>query len=149
MAEQRHATPERIIIKPTLGNVLLWRSIAVEKGTLQADAIRVGLPNNVNIYPGTQARLIDLTEYEDLPPDSRAYRDLHRFYQLADHMLVQHPERSNFIGDVRYSMLPNSIYPMWGIVIDREDPDAITAFVVERDTSPSVRAALVRMLKGE
>lgn len=149
LAAQRSVTPSRIIIKPTLANLFLWRAITVEDGKAWADAIRVGWSSEAKIYHGTSVTLIEPTFWEGLPPDSRAYRDLTRFYALADRMLVPHSQHENFVGDLRYAMLPDSVEPMWGIRIDPMNPDASTEFVVDRSFTPKMREALIKMLQGK
>lgn len=141
--------PSRIIIKPTLGNLLLWRAITVTEETARADAVRVGLFEPPKIYPGPTIHLIDPSTWKSLPLDSRAHRDLNRFYKLADQMLVAHPQRENFVGDLRYAMLPDSVEPIWGIRVDPANPDAQPEFVVERTFTPAMREKLMMMLKGD
>ena len=149
LAEQRGVTPSRIIIKPTLANLFLWRAITIEDGRAWTDAIRVGWSSEAKIYQGTSVTLIEPAFWKDLPPDSRAYRDLTRFFALADRMLVTHPQHENFVGDLRYAMLPDSVEPMWGIRIDPMNPDASTDFVVDRSFTPKMREALIKMLQGK
>ena len=149
LAAQRGVTPSRIIIKPTLANLFLWRAITIEDGRAWTDAIRVGWSSEAKIYQGTLVTLIEPAFWKDLPPDSRAYRDLTRFFALADRMLVTHPQRENFVGDLRYAMLPDSVEPMWGIRIDPMNPDASTDFVVDRSFTPKMREALIKMLQGK
>ncbi len=149
LAEQRGVTPGRIIIKPTLANILLWRAVTVEGDVVWADAIRVGLSDKPKAYMGSSTTLIDPTEWNNLPPNSRAYQDLNRFYRLADHMLVTHPRHSHVVGDLRYAMLPDSVEPMWGIRIDPDNPDAPTEFLVDRRFTPAMRTRLITMMKGD
>lgn len=148
LAAQRGVTPSRIIIKPTLANLFLWRAITVEDSKAWADAIRVGWSNEAKIYHGTSVTLIEPT-FWDLPPDSHAYRDLTRFYILTDQMLATHSRHENFVGDLRYAMLPDSVEPMWGIRIDPANPDAPTEFVVDRSFTPKMRETLIKMLQGK
>lgn len=149
LAEERGVTPERIIIKPTLANILLWRAVTVESDVVWADAIRLGLFDKPKTYIGASTTLIDPTKWNNLPPNSRAYQDLNHFYRLADHMLVTHPRHLHVAGDLRYAMLPDSVEPMWGIRIDPDNPDAPTEFIVDRRFTPAMRTTLIAMLKGD
>lgn len=149
LAMQRDVTPSRIIIKPTLANLILWRAITVEGEEARADAVRIGFDPEPVIYPGMPVQLVSPTAWKNLSPGSRAYRDLNRFYQLTDGMLVEHPHHENFIGDLRYAMMPTGVEPIWGIRIDPQNPDAPPAFVVEREFTSKMREKLIAMLKGE
>lgn len=74
-----HAT-EQLTIKPTMGNLLLWRSIYRSGGTYHIDAVRVGVGGTGRIYPGTTVRAFD--QFRDLPTLSTAsvlYQDIRRF----------------------------------------------------------------------
>lgn len=146
LAQQRDLIPERVIIKPTLGNLLLWRSIIVESNTAYVDAIRVGLFSSAHVYPGESVSLVDPQRWQALPKASRAYQDLQSYYTLADQLLVAHPTDPNFIGDLRYAMLPNSPTPMWGVRVAPTRPEDAVDFVVERQFTPEMRKELLDML---
>lgn len=149
LALERGLLPERIMIKPTLGNLLLWRALTLDGQMAYADAIRVGLPGSVKIYPGESTSLINPLSWGDLPESSPAYEDLQRYYQLADKVLVAAANDGTFIGDGRYSMLPTRVMPIWGIRLSPENPDKAAGFVVEREFSPEMRKELIDMLKGK
>src|SRR5690606_1915630 len=139
----------RILVKPTMANLLLWRSIIVVDQTAYIDAIRVGWLSNVKIYQGSSVDIFNPQNMNQLPETSRSNRDLHTYYQLADRLLVRHPEQENFIGDLRYSMLPDSTAPMWGLRINPQQPDQTPEFVVERELSPAMREKFWIMLNGD
>jgi inner membrane protein len=149
LALERGLTPERIVIKPTLGNLLLWRSLQVDEGIVFADAIRVSPLASPKIYPGESIALVDPTTWGNLPKSSRAYQDLQRYHELADQLLVVHPQQPHFIGDLRYAMLPHSTTAMWGITLNPEAPNIPAGFIVNRQLSPEERDDLLDMLKGQ
>jgi inner membrane protein len=92
--------------------------------------------------------LLDPARDLDLPDRSRARADLVRFERFADALLVRHPARPDMIGDARYSMLPTSIEPLWGIVIDPAAPDQAPRFETTRRWSPEIRRRYTDMLLG-
>lgn len=145
-AASRGHVPERLLVKPTLGNLVLWRALYVHQGRIHADAVHVGL--SARVYPGESAPLLDPARDLDLPDRSRARADLVRFERFADALLVRHPERPDMIGDARYSMLPTSIEPLWGIVIDPAAPDQTPRFETTRRWSPEIRRRYTDMLLG-
>jgi inner membrane protein len=148
LAHARGQTPERVLVKPTMGNVLLWRAIAVEAGVAHIDAVRIGVLGGSTIYEGQSAELVDPGRWGDLPRESLAYRELWRFHGYSDELLVAHPDDPAYIGDLRYSMLPTRIAPLWGIVVDVARPDEPIAFVARREFTPEMRRQFIDMLRG-
>jgi inner membrane protein len=148
LAAARGHEPERLLVKPTLGNLVLWRSLYLSDGRLFADAVRVGLPGSVRVYPGESAPRFDPRSEPGLPEGSRARRDMERFVAFSDNLPVRHPRRAEVIGDARYAMLPNSIEPLWGVVIDVEAPDAPLRLEHFRDSSAPTRRRFIDMLLG-
>lgn len=148
LADVRGQTPERVLVKPTMGNVLLWRAIAVEDGVAHIDAVRIDVAGGSTVYEGRTARLIDPVRWQDLPPDSPAYRELVRFHGYSDALLVAHPDDPGYIGDLRYSMLPTGIAPLWGIELDPSRPHAPIDFVARREFTPAMRRQFIDMLRG-
>lgn len=148
LAQDRGLNPARILVKPTMANVVLWRSIIVVDQTAYIDAIRVGWLSENKIYQGDSVTIFDPKISDRLPKTSRSYQDLQTYYLLADRLLVQHPDDSNFIGDLRYSMLPDSAVPMWGLEVNPQQPDQAPEFIVKREMSPALREKFLQMLKG-
>lgn len=147
LAEKRALTTISVEVKPTMGNLLVWRSVAVTpERQIQVDAIRVGA--SIHIYPGEQRRLIALDELPELPRESRAYRDLLRYQQINKPLLVTHSEDTWMIGDARYAMLPTRADPLWGLRINPHQPNAIPEFVTDRKLTPSMRQMFIDMLLG-
>lgn len=142
--ERGHST-ERIVVKPTLGNQLLWRLCYIQQEQVQVDALRVGLLGAVAVYPGETAPLV-LPE-RDFPQltDSRRLQDLKRFATLSEGYLVRYPGRPNLVGDARYAMLPNSLVPLWGLSLEQDSPQ----FLTFRESGPEVRKKFWVMLLGD
>lgn len=112
-AEQGHQ-PERLVIKPTLGNMLLWRTLYEHEGYYYINAIRVGW--ETDILTGNRIPALDYEQaFAQLDTNGRLYRDIERFNRFANGYLVWHPEQTDFIGDIRYAMLPHETVPLWGI----------------------------------
>lgn len=148
LAVERGMVPSRVLVKPTMGNLVLWRALAVSGNHVQADAIRVGLFAGNRIYPGESARLVDPHTWKGLPKSSAAYRDLQRFHAFSQQLLVEHAEKPNWIGDGRYSMLPDSLVPIWGIRLDPSKPEQPAAFEVDRAFPKETRHKFIDMLWG-
>jgi inner membrane protein len=148
LAEQRGHSVQRILVKPTLANLVLWRSVYQSNDRFYVDAIRVGL-QQVRIYPGES--IPKFNQQQDLPQlarDSILSSDIHRFSNLADGYVVNAPNRENVLSDIRYSMLPTAIAPMWGIDLNLLLPSEHANFTVYRDRPDNANDLFLTMLRG-
>jgi inner membrane protein len=147
LARERGHEPRQALVKPTLGNLLLWRSTYIEGGSIHADGIRAGI--DTKAYQGESAALFDpVRDLPWAPPGSPARGQVERFAQLSEGYLARHPRRPGMIGDARYAMLPTSVEPLWGIVFGAERPDARAELVTERAFTADARRRFVDMLLG-
>lgn len=147
LARERGHDARQALVKPTLGNLLLWRSTYVEGGRIHADGIRVA--SGTRTYPGESAALFDpVRDMPWAPPDSPARVQAERFAALSDGYVARHPHRSRMLGDARYAMLPTSVEPLWGIVFEAERPDARAELVTDRTLTPEMRRRFLNMLLG-
>ncbi len=148
LAAQRGHEVARILVKPTLGNLVLWRSVYESGDRFYVDAIRVG-PGPERVYPGDSARrFVRERDRPGLLPDSVLARDIERFDRLADGFVVADPGRDNVLTDIRYSMLPTTIAPLWGLDLKVDSATRHAKFVNYRDRPADARARFVAMLLG-
>jgi len=140
---------DRLLVKPTMANLLLWRSVYITNGTIHADAIRVGLFAGQRIYEGESVPLFIPETLSSIPPDSRAAQDLKRFAILSDGWLAPDPTRPGLIGDARYAMLPNSTIPLWGILLDHNTVDQPLEFTTNRVANKEIQQNFLNMLIGK
>ncbi len=146
-AQQRGHVVERLIVKPTLGNLLLWRSVYASDGFYYVDAVRVGLPYNKKVFEGNKIQAFDVKrDLPQLTDQKVVYRDIQRFEVFSDGFLAWHPEHTNVLGDVRYAMLPTSIHPLWGIELNLDAPDTHVKFNSYRSMSDTEIKAFTAML---
>lgn len=148
IAKQNNHQIERLIVKPTLANQLLW-SIRYEAGdSLHAYGARISMLTSPTVYEGNAAPLLDWEkEFEDFK-GTTLYHDIHRFDKLSEGYLITHPKHPNVIGDGRYAMLPTAMNPLWGLKIDTTQPQQHLPFETFRDPSSTVRSAYLDMLLG-
>lgn len=148
LIESRGHQAAQLVVKPTFGNLLLWRSLYINDQQIHIDGIRVGA-GNTTIYQGEQiARLDLLRDFAALPPDSVQREDIDRFSAFSAQYVALHPQQENVVGDIRYSLLPHSSVPLWGIVIDTHQPQEHARFMTFRNLNPQVREQFVGMLSG-
>jgi len=150
LASERSHQAERLSVKPSLGNIFLWRSIYREKDQFFVDAILLKPFSEPKIYTGGQAPAIDVEkEFANLSEDSRLKKDIKRFAFFSDYYLSYHPKSQNILGDLRYAMLPNSVEPLWGIIIDRDEPNEHIKNTHFRRANKKNWSELWRMLLGK
>ena len=149
LARLRGHSVERMVVKPTLGNLLLWRSVYLSGDQFHVDALRLVPGGTARIYPG--GKLQHLVPRRDIhvPPDSRLHRDLLRFDAFSDGHLVRHPRYESVLGDIRYAMLPDSLEPLWGIRVDMKQPDQHARYETFRDASLASRKRFLSLLLGK
>ncbi len=141
---------EQLLVKPTLANLVLWRSIYETEGKFYVDAIRVGLFSQPRIYPGESIKKFTIDQFLDqLPKDSTLAKDISRFTVFSTGFVAIQPEHPNLLVDVRYSNLPTTIAPLWGIEMNLQDPDQHALYRLFRDTSKETRQKFLAYLMGE
>jgi len=145
---QRGHEAGKLTVKPTMGNLLLWRAIYRSGDVFHVDAVRVGLGAG-RVYPGTTVRAFDPTrDKPGLSTTSVLYGDIRRFDFFSDGYLALHPDDSGLLGDVRYAMLPTSTRPLWGIRLDLQHPEAHAQFETTRRMPREEIEQFIGMLKG-
>lgn len=120
------------------------------EGNLYVDAIRVGLFSKPRIYPGESIEKFVLErDLSTLPPASVLAQDVARFSHFSAGLLAIRPEQPNVLVDVRYSNLPMTLAPLWGIEINPEQPDQHAKYMLYRDSSRATREKFITLLLGE
>jgi len=149
IAEDRGHTIEKAVVKPTIGNQLLWRATYISRDTVYTDGIRTGIFSGIRHYEGESNPLVVIEDNFGSFRGTTLYEDLNRFSRLSDEFLVRHPNQPNIIGDAAYSMLPTSLIPLWGVEADTTQPGQHLSFNYYRDTSEEIRESFKRMLSGQ
>ncbi len=147
LAKQRGHTIEQSIVKPTIGNTLLWRSVYLSDGVFYIDAVRAGI--KMTVYAGSS---ISKFTPEDLPQvidtQSTLFNDIRRFTHFSDGFVIQYPDKPGVLGDVRYSMSPTSAFPLWGIEMNYLDTSQHVQYEFYRDTNKEKRQQFINMVMG-
>lgn len=148
LARQQNHDVEQMVVKPTIANQLLWSVRYESGGILHAAGIRLMPFSAPAVYEGGQTPLLDWQERYAAYEGTTLYRDIRRFSELSDGFLILHPEHPNVIGDGRYSMLPTTHSPLWGIETDTTRTDTHVPFKTYRETDAEMRQAYLDMLLG-
>ncbi len=152
LAAERGHVPMRLTMKPSFANLLLWKSIYEHKGVYYVDAVRTGL--RIEACEGGQIeKLVYATHLPQLDRASQQAADIERFRWFSDDYLAAYhapDQAAPQVVDIRYSMVPNQVDPMWGLLID---PAAATSAHVrwqaQRRLTAAKRAAFGALLAGD
>lgn len=136
----------QLIVKPTIANQWLWSIRYVADDSLHAAGVKLIPFNDATIYEGESMPLLNWKDEFKTYQGTILYKDIARFSKLSDDVLIWHPEEEQVIGDGRYSMLPTTLSPLWGIEVDTTNSDQHVRFGTYRDASEDVREAFLEML---
>lgn len=148
IAIQQNHLNQRIVVKPTIANQLLWSIRYETPDRLHAYGVRISPFSKTIIYRGKSVPLLDWRSEYSAYKGTTLYKDIQRFDILSEGYLVRHPQDKQVIGDGRYAMLPTSISPLWGIKADTSRPEKHVTFKTYRDAGPEIREAYLDMLLG-
>lgn len=153
LAASRGHQALRVQAKPSLGNLILFRGLYETNEAFYTDGIRVPLWGANKIYQGQSLPKIDGNVLDRIPVGSALEKDVRRFAWFSDDFIVWHPDfgfdgQRGVIGDFRYSMLPTSALPLWGIEVDFERSDIHAPFRNFREAAPNALSELSDMLWG-
>ena len=148
LATMRGHNAERLTLKPSFGNLILWKSIYKHKETFYVDAIRTA--QSSTWYLGETTRVFDYKYHlPDLDKESQQKKDIERFRWFSQDYLGYDKEK-NIVTDVRYSMIPNQIAPMWGLTIDdQRGINEHATWWTSRNLDQSQLDIFIDMLKGK
>ncbi|UCD74384.1 MAG: metal-dependent hydrolase [Phycisphaerales bacterium] len=125
IAERRGHVIERGRVTPTLGNLVVWRSVYECEGTLYADAVRVRIFADPLVREGDSVprfTVNDLADSEAVGPQQMdMLRDVFvRFSAFATDFtaVVEDQDDSSItVGDMRFSLDAAGFAPIWGLRI--------------------------------
>ncbi|MFW6157259.1 MAG: metal-dependent hydrolase [Balneolaceae bacterium] len=147
-AERTGHTIERLTVKPGIGNQVLWSIRYQASDSIHAAAVRLVPFSEPVLYKGESAPLLDWKKEYEKYSNTTLYEDIRRFSVLSEGWLIRHPEQEQVIGDGRYSMLPTSATPLWGIRADTMQPQRHAPFLQFREMNPGLRNRYIELLLG-
>jgi inner membrane protein len=138
------------VVKPTLGNLVLWRSVYMDGERIYVDAIRIGFFSEAYIFVGNSLRRFSAKK--NLPwldEGTTLHDDIQRFTNFSNGFVAFDPTQIDVIGDIRYSLIPHSTKPLWGIVIDLDHPQQHAGYRFFRESGKKTRKLFIDMVTGE
>jgi inner membrane protein len=147
LAASRGHQPTRLEAKPGFANLLLWKVVYETEDRFYVDAVRVGF--TTASFPGQSAEKLDVSKhFPDLIPTSQQAVDIERFRWFSNDYVALSPVNNQHIIDVRYSMIPNEIDPLWYINIAPDVSDhRHVEFITNRNAGPDQVSKLLNMLR--
>jgi len=139
-------TPVELSVKPSFGNLLVWKTIYRNDATYYVDAVRVGY--QPTIFEGASIQGLEIErDFPWLSLESQQARDVERFRWFSKGYLAKEPSNPYGIIDLRYSLLPNEINGLWSITLSPTAPkDAHVDFITTRQVGPEHRKKLWQMI---
>jgi inner membrane protein len=144
LAGERNHAASRATVKPTLGNLYLWKLIYEHDGRYYIDAARVGRTIRVIAGDSVSSHI----KVDGLDPESTQARDIERFRWFSSGYIAHYSDDPLMIGDIRYSLLPDEVEPLWGIRLNPDKPDDHALFLSTRRLSDSTGKRFMDMLFG-
>lgn len=149
IAAARGHAPLRLEVKPSFGNILVWKTIYETPDRFHVDAVRASLLPRV--FPGTSVARLD--PGRDLPwldPNSQQARDIARFSGFSEGFVALDPRRPDRVIDVRYSFVPNDVSALWSIELKPgAPPDTHVRYRTHREEARESLGRLWRLIAGE
>lgn len=146
LARDRGHEPVRLEVKPSFANLVVWRSIYETADRFYVDAVRPGFA--ADTFEGAAIARLDLpSAFPWLDPSSQQARDIERFARFSDGFVAPAADGSERLVDIRYSMVPTEIAPLWSIRLDRNArPDAHVRYETHRSGAGEKFRALLAMV---
>lgn len=147
LAESRGHTPIRLEVKPSFSNLIVWKLIYETDDRYYVDALKPGGQHS-KIWEGSStAKLDSAAAFPWLQPGSTQAKDIERFRYFSSGYIALDHDNPLRVVDIRYSMLPQEIKPMWGIELSPGAPaDAHAMFFVQREDSANSFRRLLKMI---
>ncbi len=150
IAEQNNHNIERLILNPTIGNNLLWRTVYESNNFYYINAIYMPLFSNPKVKRGSKLKVIDKESvFPELGNNSTQRHDIRRFSYFSQDFIYIHPDYKDIIADLRYGTLPHDYKSMWGIKIDTTNPNKHADYKNLRNFNKNHFNKLWLMMRGE
>ena len=149
IAASRGHTPMRLEVKPSFGNILVWKTIYETPDQFYVDAVRTGVQPRV--FSGVSLpKLVSARDLPWLDPASQQAKDVARFAWFSQGFVAEDPKRPNRIIDIRYSLLPNTASALWSIELEPSAaPTAHARYQTHREHARKSLGTLWRMVSGD
>jgi inner membrane protein len=148
LAAERGHVPLRLEAKPSFANILVWKVVYETPERFHVDAVRAGF--SPKVFAGESVQKFDLDR--DMPwldRESQQAADIERFRWFSNGYIARDPNNGNRVIDVRFSMIPNEVAPLWSIELDPHvGRETHVDYLVHRQANDAQTSLLWDMLSG-
>ena len=147
IAQSRGHVPLRLEAKPSFANILVWKIVYETDNKFYVDAVRATLVPKQ--FPGSSIDKLELPrDFPWLDKNSQQGQDIERFRRFSNGYVALDPIHVNRVIDIRYSMIPNELTPLWSIELrPGAAATAHAAYLVHRQSEGDPLARMWAMLK--
>ncbi len=129
IAQSRKHNIEKLMLNPTIGNNILWRTIYQTNKSYYVDAVYMPYIGKPLLKKGVKVDLIKVEEiFPELSENSVQMKDIERFTYFSKGYIYLHPLYNNIIADLRYGTLPHDDRSLWGVEVNPLTPDEHVKF---------------------
>ncbi len=147
LAQERGHEIIRLEVKPSFANLAVWKVIYETPNHFYVDAVKPGL-SKPRVWEGSHIKKLDIdNQLPWLEKDSRQANDISRFAWFSADYIAIDPHDKTRIVDIRYSMLPQNIAPLWGIQLSpKADTEQHAKYFTSRGDSLAALQQLLDMI---
>lgn len=132
LAASRGHTITKPRMLPTVGNLIVWRSIYEHQGRFYYDKVRVSLNGKIHFLPGTSSKVYQIS---DLPEGTELERKtwtkaFQTYHWFAQGYLALNNGNAFEIADIRYSDKPGSQLSLWTLHLSKTPPTLRLEFLI-------------------
>lgn len=146
LAESRGHVVDELAVRPSFGNIVVWRIVYRSEDIYHVDAVRTLPWSEPFHYSGSSVATYG--EDDAVSEGSVLEGDITRFRFFSQGYLYRYSEDAHVIGDLRYAMFPDSVVPLWGIRIDPSQPEEHVTLEYFRDPSEDAFDRLWQMIQA-
>lgn len=148
VASLRGHNAEKLLVNPTLANLVLWRGVYLYAGVYYVDSVRVLPFSQPKLYQGGSIKSFVIeNEYPTLSKNSVVYKDIMRFNTFTRGYMAK--EGEDRIGDIRYSASPNGVVPIRSIEIEVQKPQKHVSYLANYGNVMDYLSIFLKMIKGK
>lgn len=150
LARERGHDCERLSVRPSFANTILWRTLYQSGAHYYVDALRIVPGQEPVRYQGESVPFFGKSQLDSWTGKNPLLAiAVDRFAHFSQGYLYQPNGQPEVLADLRYSILPNSTKPLWGITIPSQPNTEQVDFVTFRRREDTTLSKFFSMLRGE
>lgn len=125
----------RVELKTSMTNLILWRGLIETRDSFEVYAVHAPFFGKLSYKTGSKVE--KMNSFFPGFDHSTIEKDFYRFKFFSQGWT--YPVSETEVGDLRYSLLPDSIKPLWVAKFDPDQPERHMEYLVKREMTPEVR----------